>query len=58
MYADKVVRRWDPENDSGPNAPDVTWAEAELAYYIQELERRVNRLEERVRQLLEAVEGV
>ena len=44
---DKINRRYNPEHDTGPDAP-VHWSVAELADLV---ERLVNKVEEQERQI-------
>lgn len=43
---DNIFNRYNPENDTRPDGPPVTWAEYALANRIQQLEKRLEKLED------------
>lgn len=43
-YCEKIIRRYNPENDTNPNGPMVTWAEYSLAEAIKTLADAIDEL--------------
>ena len=44
--ADNIERRYDPENDTIPGAPSVTWADYQLVNFIEYLEKIVDAIQQ------------
>lgn len=55
--AEKVINRYDPENDLLPGGPYVTWAEYELAEELRYANTRIKVLEQRIARLEAKLQG-
>lgn len=50
-HIDIIQKKYDPENDTIPGAPAVTWTDMQLAYIADRLRHKVKELEARIEQL-------